>query len=120
MAKLIVNPETSDEHLNVNNAICSVSAASKKEDPSLSNNMIIDNTEHRDVIKRAILHKLNEADKDRNFWFSERDPERERIRALTRAVENDFNLNQDDLLKNYLRELLLYTFSEFFRNRKKN
>ena len=72
----IVNLETSDEHLYVNNAICSVSAdsptlikpviAEKKEDLSLSNNMIIDDTEHRDVIKRAILHKLDEADKDQN------------------------------------------------------
>ena len=112
------------ENSNVNGAICGVPAnsplpippaiAEEKVDPSLSNDMIIDDTEQQDVIKRAILHKLDEADEDKNFWFS--DPER--IRKLTRGVENDFNMNKDDLLRNDLRELLLCTMNEFFRNRK--
>ena len=101
-----VKPQRSNENLDANRAICSVSAApptpripataEDKVDHSLCNKMIIDDTEQRDLIKRAILHKLDEADKDQNFWFS--DPER--IRKLSREVENDFNLIKDNLLRN--------------------
>ena len=73
--------------------------------------MIIDDTEQRDLIKHAIMHKLDEADKDRNFWFSEP----QRIKKLSREVEKDFNLKKDDLLRNDLRKLLSCTMNEFFR-----
>ena len=117
--RMTVKPQWS-HNLNVNRAVSGESGsptpitpaiAEQKQDSSLCNNMIIDDTEQRDLIKHAIMHKLDEADKDRNFWFSEP----QRIKKLSREVEKDFNLKKDDLLRNDLRKLLSCTMNEFFR-----
>merc|ERR1719285_42632 len=118
----VITPKL-DDHLKDNWTICSISApplapettviTGVRDDMSSVNDMEIECTEERDLLKHAIWHRLEEAGKECKYYQA--DPAR--IKKLSRIVDNDFNMKKDDLLRNNLREFFKRTMNEFFQNR---